>query len=253
MRKLLSTALCAGLLAWACGSNAAPPFPLSKLFPPRQTQGPALPPRTAFPDVPYANWSNDEAAYRLYPGDEIEANFPGLPTANKVVTVRPDGRITLPVTGEDMMVAGRSVADIRAEASQRLARYGMRVPIVEMQVKAQPIKVFIGGEVKAPGEYALTGDDNAFQAIIRAGGSMPSADMKHVQVIRRASPGPNALKDNVDLTRATKHGLQPDLVPLARGDVVYVPRTGLANIGIAVQSFLAALPVSFSYSVNGYR
>ena len=251
MRKLLSTALCAGLLAWACASNAAPPL-FGKLFP--QRQAPAQPPPgSGFPDVPYATWSNDEPSYRLYPGDEIETTFPAAAGYNKVVTVRPDGRITLPVTGEDMMAAGRTVADLKAEAGQRLARYGMRVPIVEMQVKAQPIKVFIGGEVKTPGEYALTGDDNAFQAIIRAGGAMTTADLRHVQVIRRASPGPNALRDNVDLSRATKHGEQPDLVPLARGDVIFVPRTGLANIGIAVQSFLAALPVTFTYSVNGRR
>ena len=55
-----------------------------------------------------------------------------------------------------------------------------------------------------------------------------------------------------NLNQAFRHGTQPDFVPLARGDIVYVPRSGVANAGLFMQQYFRdMLPVSFSYAING--
>ncbi len=233
MRKTLLLLTATALAAWACAGVAATPAPAAG----------------GFVNIPYATWSNEEPAYQIYPGDEIELTLPGLSGANKyLLAVRPDGRISLPVAGAEMMVAGRNISDVRAEAEQRLS-HELRRPTAEMQLKPQSIKVYVGGEVGAPAAYDLIGDANALQVIMQAGGFKVGANTRHVQVVRKIAGGRLALRE-ADLSKGLKHGDQPDLVPLARGDVIFVPRTGLANIGVAMQQFLSALPVTFSYSVN---
>lgn len=202
-----------------------------------------------FEDIGYAAWDASEPAYQLFPGDEIELVVPSAPENNKVLTVQPDGRITLPLIGE-MMVAARDLPDVRAEAT-RLYASQLRRPVVEMSLKAQPIKVFVGGEVGTPAVYDMIGDGDALRAIIQAGGPKPSANLGRVIIIRRGAQG-QAMMRTTNLNQAFRHGDQPDFVPLARGDVVYVPRTGVAKVGLFMQQYLRdALPFTFSYAING--
>ncbi len=209
--------------------------------------GMAAAPAGNFVRVPYATWSNSEPLYQLYPGDEVEISFPTNPEYNKTLTVRPDGRVTLPILG-DMEVAGRPIDDVRADTRRAYATQ-FRNPNIDMAVKPQPIRVSVGGEVGAPGDVSLIADDNALQAIIRAGGVKTTGNLKRVQIIRRGAAG-SLMMTEVDLSKAFRHGEQPDLAPLARGDIVYVPRTGIANVDLAVQSFVAALPFTLNYSLN---
>jgi hypothetical protein len=54
----------------------------------------------------------------------------------------------------------------------------------------------------------------------------------------------------VNLDTALHHGAQPDLVPLRRFDVVFVPRTGLANFSLVMSEIRDSLPISFSYAAG---
>jgi hypothetical protein len=47
------------------------------------------------------------------------------------------------------------------------------------------------------------------------------------------------------------HGDRTDLVPLRRFDVVFVPRTGLADVGDFMTQVRNALPIQFSYAFGG--
>jgi polysaccharide export outer membrane protein len=119
-----------------------------------------------------------------------------------------------------------------------------------MSVKAQGIRVFVGGEVTTPAVYDMVGDGDALRAIIQAGGPKISGDLKKVVIIRRGADG-GAMMRTANLAQAFKHGDQPDFVPLARGDVVYVPRSGIAQAGVVMQQYFRdILPVPFSYAVN---
>lgn len=207
-------------------------------------------PTASFSDIPYASWDETEADYRLYPGDEVEVVVPSAPELNRNVRVGPDGRITLPLTAP-IMVADRTLPDLEAALEQAYAPQ-LRRPDVEVSLKNAPtLKVFVGGEVENPGVYDMPGDIDALQGVLMAGGFTEKARRSQVVVIRRA-PGGQAMMRTADLRRAVFAPAGGDAVPLRRFDIVYVPRTSVAEVGIFMQQYVRdALPVQFSYAVNG--
>ncbi|MBV9997267.1 MAG: polysaccharide export protein [Caulobacteraceae bacterium] len=199
-----------------------------------------------FPDIPYATWTDDEPQYRLFPGDEIDITLPSAPELNKTVTVQPDGRIQLPLIAPQM-AADRTPTELERALSSAYAGQLLR-PEVEVAVRAQPLKVFVGGEVGKPGVYDMPGDIDALRAIIEAGGFGDNARRNLVVIIRRG-PGGRAMMRTVDLDRPLKGARgAADLVPLRRFDIVFVPRTGLGDVDVFMTQVRNALPVNFSYA-----
>ncbi|HEY1425178.1 MAG TPA: polysaccharide biosynthesis/export family protein, partial [Caulobacteraceae bacterium] len=121
-----------------------------------------------FVDIPYATWTDDEPSYRLYPGDDIDVVVPSAPELNKTATVQPDGRVMLPLL-DPQMAAGKTAGELEQSLSAAYASQLLR-PDVEVVVKAQPLKVFVGGQVGKPGVYDMPGDIDALRAIVEAGG-----------------------------------------------------------------------------------
>lgn len=207
-------------------------------------------PAAAFADIGYADWSDEEPPYRFYPGDELDVTVPSAPELNKTVTVQPDGRISIPLAGP-VMAADRSQADVEAALNAALRPHLLR-PEAHVTPKAAPLKVFVGGEVGAPGVYDLIGDADALRAVVQAGGFIPTADRSKVYIIRRGPDGHGMVR-----TANLLHGIShpgADLVPLRRFDVVYVPRSGVAAANLAVQQYirdLSPIQLGFSWNISG--
>ena len=198
-----------------------------------------------FVNIPYASWSDEEPQYRLYPGDEIDIAVPSAPELSKTVTVQPDGRIMLPLV-TPQMAAGRTSSELEAQLGQAYASQLLR-PDVTVTVRAAPLKVFVGGQVSKPGVYDMPGDIDALRAVVEAGDFISGAKRSQVVVIRRGRDG-RAMMRTVNLdARSTPH----DLVPLRRFDIVYVPKTGLAELADFMTQLRNALPISFSYAFGG--
>jgi polysaccharide export outer membrane protein len=198
-----------------------------------------------FANIPYATWTDDEPQYRLYPGDELDVVVPSAPELNKTVTVQPDGRIMLPLV-DPQMAAGRSAGELQQELSAAYSSQLLR-PDVTVVVRAQPIKVFVGGEVAKAGVYDMPGDMDALRAIVEAGGFQDTAKRSQVVIIRRSRDGRPMMR-TVNLDKPFRDAGHADLVPLRRFDIVYVPKTGLAEIGVFMTQMRNALPITFSYA-----
>ena len=204
----------------------------------------------SFPNIGYATWTDDEPAYRVYPGDELDISIPSAPELNKTLIVQPDGRISLPLI-HAVMVADRTPGEVEQALDQAYSSQLLR-PEVFVSVKtATPLKVFVGGEVDKPGVYDMPGDINALQAVIQAGGFKTSAKSGDVVIIRRGPDGRPMMR-KANLRRGLDHPGQTDLVPLRRFDIVYVPKTGLAKLGAVTQQLQQIVPYSlgFSYLLN---
>lgn len=226
------------------------PAPSQTAPPPGQSAPRAEPDRPGeFANIGYADWSDSEPEYRLYPGDELDIAVPSAPELNKTVTVQPDGRVSLPLI-QPVMAADRTVPQLQDALTGAYASQ-LRRPQVSVTVKtATPLKVFVMGEVDKSGVYDMPGDINALQAIALAGGFKTSAKTHRVVVIRRG-PGGGAMARTVDLGQALKAPAGLDLVPLRRFDIVFVPRTSVAEVGVYMQQFRDLLPLQFSYAING--
>jgi polysaccharide export outer membrane protein len=228
-------ALLACLLLSACAAPGMEPFT-------------PKPQATAeFPDLAYADWTEFEPEYRLYPGDVLNLNVPSAPELNRQeLRVGPDGRIALPLSTQ-VMAADRSLAELEADVAAAYAAHLVRPDVDFTLAQSQPMKIFVGGEVANPGQYDMAGDIDALQAVIQAGGFTPGARRVEVVVIRRGPEG-RAMMRTVDLRRVITNPGATDAVPLRRFDVVYVPRTTTAEVGVFVSQFFDAVPFASGFS-----
>ncbi len=196
-------------------------------------------------------YADNAPAYRFYPGDEIEVTVFSAPELTRTVTVGPDGRISLP------MIAPVRAADLTAEElhDALVAAYAQQLRTPELDVTAKSFgsrQVFVGGEVARPGIYEMPASIDAFQAVMLAGGFLPSARRDNVVVLSRAAGGASQVTQ-VDLSSRAMHAGFPNAHPLNRYDVVYVPRSQIAQVNLFMQQYVRdALPIQFSlyYDLN---
>jgi protein involved in polysaccharide export with SLBB domain len=215
-------------------------------------RGPTPRGQAAFPNIAYADWTEAEPAYRVYPGDEIEVTVPSAPELNKTLVIQPDGRVALPLIGPQM-AADRTVPELEAVLTAAYSSQLLRPQVMVGVKTAQPLKVFVGGEVDKPGVYDMPGDINALQAIIQAGGFKVTAKRRQVVIIRRGPDGRAMMRTADMLTGATKPGTT-DLIPLRRFDIIYVPRSEVAEANLWIQQYfrdLIPIDFGFSYALNG--
>ena len=200
--------------------------------------------RTSFPEIGFADWTEMEPEYVLYPGDEIEIATPTASELTRTQRIGPDGRISLPLVGQ-IMAADRTIAEGERDASDAFASQ-LRRPVVEITLKtAGPIRVWVAGEVRTPGVVEMNGDLDAYQAVIQAGDFLPTAKQGEVALIRRG-PGGVRMMRAVDLR--PRRG---EVVALRRGDIIFVPRSTLGEVANFITLFRNALPVGFSYAIGG--
>jgi polysaccharide biosynthesis/export protein len=136
------------------------------------------------------------------------------------VTVRPDGRVTLPLIGA-LQAAGLSPEVLRDQIRAAAAKYmaDANVSVVVRQVNSR--KVFITGRVTTPGTYSLAGPRTVMQIIALAGGLNEYADAKNITVLRIVNGVSRSFRFNYkDVARGKK--LEQNIL-LESGDTIVVP------------------------------
>jgi polysaccharide export outer membrane protein len=141
------------------------------------------------------------------------------------VTIRPDGRISLPLIG-DVPAAGVTANVLAKRIGDRLTEY-MSSPIVSVQVKeVNSYFIYVLGEVMKPGKYPLKSYANVMQGISLAGGFTPFASKNKIKVLRNAGTGSEE-KRQIEIPVRYDDILKGTAVPgnfiLLSGDVIVVP------------------------------
>ncbi len=203
-------------------------------------------------NLPAAPLAAAPAPYLVQVGDVLGVRLYSAPELDEDVTVRPDGRLTTTLA-QSVQAAGRTPDEIAADLRVAYA-HELKDPALTLEVKtASPARVYVAGEVVAPGEFSTQGTGlTLLQAVARAGGLRTAGDENHVFILRHATAGrPLVLAANY---RAAMSGTDARAdVQLAPFDVVYVPRTGIGQIYVWFnQHFQQFVPVNwgFSYNVN---
>jgi protein involved in polysaccharide export with SLBB domain len=188
--------------------------------------------------------------YRLQPGDELDVRFYYNPELNTSVLIRPDGRISLPLANE-VQASGLTPAEL----SQRLrSAYEAELRRPELTVIVRSFnsqKVFVGGEVAAPGVIQALGPLTVLQSVTQAGGFRETARLNEVLVIRRdpAAPTSNPIVIPVDISAVVDGSSTSEDIALMPFDVVYVPKSPIANVNKFVDQYLRQnIPFGFGLS-----
>lgn len=157
--------------------------------------------------------------YRIGKEDVIEVVVFREPELSRVVPVRPDGKISLPLAGE-MDAAGKTASELQRGIAKVLASY-VREPAVSVLVREiNASRVYVLGEVVRPGGFPLRGPMTVVQAIAIAGGRTPYAGDRVVWL--RDKHDGKTEKATLSFGDLMK-GEESSELWLASGDVLYVP------------------------------
>ena len=158
--------------------------------------------------------------YAIGPGDVLGVMFWRETELSGDVTVRPDGRITLPVVGE-VLAAGRRPEELQKEILEASTKFvtDANVTVVVRTINSR--RVFITGRVTTPGSHPLVGPLTVLQAIALAGGLTEYADAKSITVLRNESGTTRTFRFNYrDVIKGRR--LEQNLL-LQPGDTIVVP------------------------------
>jgi len=173
--------------------------------------------------------------YRLNPGDIIDVKFFYNPELNETIMVRPDGRISLQLANE-VMAAGLTPEELRKALGVRYAKEINRPEISVIVRSFSMQRVYVDGEVFRPGMLPLAGPVTIHQAITAAGGFRETARRTDVIVIRQIQGKPVPLKVNMEEVLKNEDPSQDVL--LAPFDIVYVPRSNIAEVNKFVDLYI---------------
>lgn len=160
------------------------------------------------------------ASYHVGPGDVLEISVWRDETLSRELIVPPDGVLSFPLIG-DVNVASMSVAEIREVIKKALAEYVPDASVTVMIKQINSLNVYVIGQVKNPGVFAITMDTRVMHLLSMAKGLTPFAAERDIHILRDKN---NIIeKIPFDYKEVLKgQNLKQD-IRLQRGDIVVVP------------------------------
>ncbi|MGH7231522.1 MAG: polysaccharide biosynthesis/export family protein [Nitrospiraceae bacterium] len=141
---------------------------------------------------------------------------------SKLVQVRPDGKISLPVI-RDVTAVGKTPTELADEITLKLKEY-VQNPAVAIALKeVNSYAIFLLGEVVKPGKYPLKSRTTLLQGITIAGGFTPTAARNQVVVFRLGENGAHEQMLNASYDDIVLRGGVGQNLELKAGDTIVVP------------------------------
>jgi polysaccharide export outer membrane protein len=127
-----------------------------------------------------------------------------------------NGMVQFPYVGS-IRLAGMTELQARNLLAEKLIK-SIKKPDITLRVLSfRSKKIYVDGEVKAPGNQAI--DDvpmTLLESLTRAGGMLPTADQSHIVVAREG------VSHVINIPSLVRQGINPSSIMLANGDVVRV-------------------------------
>ena len=153
--------------------------------------------------------------------DVLAINVWKEPDVSRMVPVRSDGKISLPLIGE-VQATGKTPKELEGEIAKGLRDYisEPEVTVIVQETKSRRFSIL--GQVQRPGSYLLNGDMRVLDAIAIAGGFRDFAKVKNIRILRQQAEGKQiSLPFNYkDVVKGSNPGQNVELQPK---DTIYVP------------------------------
>jgi protein involved in polysaccharide export with SLBB domain len=176
--------------------------------------------------------------YKIAPGDELDIKFFFNPELNETITVRPDGMISLQLIDE-IQAAGLKPTELDQKLTELYSRE-LRKPVLTVIVRSfSRQRIYVGGEVLTPGLIELPAGMTTLQAVFQSGGFKETGEPSETLVIRKGE-NDKPIPIRIDLAAVMDAGggadfqLQPD-------DIVYVPKSAIANANKFIDEYIGGL------------
>ena len=155
--------------------------------------------------------------YVLGPGDGLSIDTWGGLSQRIFRTVDREGRLLLPEAGP-LLVSGKSLGEVQ-EAVQRVLRTQFRDVSADVSLlKLRTVRVYVVGEVVAPGAYDVSSLSTPLNVLFAAGGITARGSLRRLEHYRGKQ-----LLEEVDAYDLLLHGIRGDVKRLENGDSLRVP------------------------------
>jgi polysaccharide export outer membrane protein len=221
--KNIASTLATGLTAFAITAAALPCAAQAQAQPAHTTPAAPgqVPARAATPPpVAAAPGVNLPPEYTVGADDVLSIVFWRDKELTADVTVRPDGKISLPLLN-DVQASGFTPAQLKDRIVEESKKYveDPNVTVVVKQINSR--RVFITGEVRKSGPYPLTAPTTVLQMLSIAGGLGDFAKSEKIMVVRTENGKPVSYKFNYkEVIQGKKLAQNIELKP---GDTIVIP------------------------------
>lgn len=161
-----------------------------------------------------------DAGYKIGPQDVLRIDVWKEPDLTRQVSVRPDGKISLPLL-DDVQAAGLTPLELRNFLREGLKEYitDPQVTVTVSEINSR--RIFVTGEVTRSGTFALLPNMTVLQALSSCGGFTQFANTKKIYLLRME--GAKQVKIPVNYKELIK-GRKPEInILLQDGDTIVVP------------------------------
>ena len=139
---------------------------------------------------------------------------------SRVVQVRPDGKISLPLL-DDIEAAGLTPMQLRNILAKKLAEYIPNPEVSVIVTDVRSFKVSVIGEVVKPGRYELKSWTTVLDVLAQAGGFNQFAARSRIVILR--PNGKTMTRIPFNYNKVVSSGGEEDNFYLQPGDIVLVP------------------------------
>lgn len=176
--------------------------------------------------------------YYVEIGDILAIEVWRVADMRRDVTVRPDGRISMPLVG-DMDVLGLSLVEVKQALTERLSDF-IRNPEISISVRSFGGRKFIIlGEIKSPGVYRYQQDVSLIEGIALAGGFNANAKRARVLIIRGdIHRSPQVKIINANMENLLRRGMLSENLMILSNDIIFVTKDLMADYNDVITDML---------------
>ena len=164
--------------------------------------------------------ATNDAEYKIGPQDVLRIDVWKEPDISRVIPVRPDGKISVPLLN-DVQASGLTAMQLASSLHDGLSKYLNNPQVTVTVTETNSRRVYLTGEVTRPGALTLLPNMTVLQALASGGGFTQFARLKNIYVMRTENG--KQVKHPFNYKEVVKGNLAEQNILLQSGDVIVVP------------------------------
>ena len=165
-------------------------------------------------------WMAVGESYVIGPEDVLYIHVWKEEALSRTVLVRMDGKISLPLV-DDVQAAGLTARQLKEGLTKRLKEFVDNPNVSVIVTEPNSFKVYVSGQVKAPGVVRLRSETTIVQLITMVGGFTDWANQKKILIIRKEDG--KEKRTTVNYKKIVKGDAPDQDIILRAGDHIIVP------------------------------